>query len=287
MNSLKKGTGSQKNSISKSSVQPQEMGAAPFPVAGVGASAGGLEALKIFLENLSPSTGMAFVIIQHLSPSNESILREILEKKTTMPVIQVEDGVKIQTNHIYVIPPNTCMSIVDGHLTLSPREKGKLFLPIDFFFTNLGRVYQNRAIGIILSGSGSDGTVGAKDIKAEGGITFAQDNSAGFNGLPGSASDAGYIDFVLPPGRIAKDIGDIVKHPYTRLSPSQIREKDEPELRRILIILHNKKGIDFSLYKMATIVRRILRRVALNRKKSIEDYIQLLRENNAEVEQLY
>ena len=287
MNSPKKSTGSENKTVSKKQLQPHELRTAPFPVAGIGASAGGLEALKIFLENLSPATGMAFVIIQHLSPNHESILPELLEKKTTMPVVTVEDGVKLQANHIYVIPPNTCMSIVDGHLALSPREPGKLFLPIDFFFSNLGHVYQNKAIGIILSGSGSDGTVGAKDIKAEGGITFAQDSSAGFSGMPRSAIDAGYIDFVSSPDRIAKDISDIVKHPYTRLSPSQIREEDESELRRILIILHNKKGIDFSLYKMPTIVRRILRRVALNRKQNIEQYIQLLRENNAEVEQLY
>ena len=287
MNSSKKNPGLINKTVSKKSEQPEKTETVPFPVAGIGASAGGLEALKIFLENLSSSTGMAFVIIQHLSPSHQSILPELLEKKTQMPVLTVEDGMRIEANHIYVIPPNTYMSIVDGHLTLSPRERGLLFLPIDFFFKNLGRVYQNKAIGVILSGTGSDGTIGAKDIKGEGGITFAQDNSASFKGMPKSAIDAGYIDFVLSPDRIAKDISDIVKHPYTRLAPSQIEQEDESELRRILIILHNKKGIDFSLYKMATIVRRILRRIALNRMDSLQDYIQLLRTNNSEVEQLY
>ncbi|MEO9004829.1 MAG: CheR family methyltransferase [Ginsengibacter sp.] len=287
MSSSKKNSVKAKKPISKKSGQPHEMGAAPFPVAGIGSSAGGLEALKVFLESLSPATGMAFVIIQHLAPDHQSILPELLEKKTQMPVLTVEDGMKIEANHVYVIPPNTYMSIVDGHLTLSPRNKGTLFLPIDFFLKNLGLIYQNKAIGIILSGSGSDGTIGAKDIKAEGGITFAQDNSAGFSGMPTSAIDAGYVDFILSPDRIAKDLSDIVKHPYTRLSPTQIQQEDDSELRRILIILHNKKGIDFSLYKMATIVRRILRRVALNRKKSLADYSQLLRENTSEVEKLY
>lgn len=266
----------------------EDRGAAPFPIAGIGASAGGLEALRTFLENLPDDTGIAYVIVQHLSPDHESILPELLEKKTAMPVHKVEDRMAINSNNIYVIPPNTYMSIIDGHLTLSPRvNKTGAFLPIDFFFKNLASIYQNKAIGILLSGTGSDGTIGFKDIKAEGGITFAQDDSADFSGMPKSAIDAGFVDFILSPDRIAKELNDILKQPYTALPSINIPPENETELRRVLIILHNKKGVDFSLYKQTTINRRILRRMALNRKKNLEEYAQILREDDAEVNQLY
>ncbi len=266
----------------------EDRGAAPFPIAGIGASAGGLEALRTFLENLPDDTGIAYVIVQHLSPDHESILPELLNKKTSMPVHKVEDRMAINSNNIYVIPPNTYMSIIDGHLTLSPRvNKTGAFLPIDFFFKNLASIYQNKAIGILLSGTGSDGTIGFKDIKAEGGITFAQDDSADFSGMPKSAIDAGFVDFILSPDRIAKELNDILKQPYTALPSINIPPENETELRRVLIILHNKKGVDFSLYKQTTINRRILRRMALNRKKNLEEYAQILREDDAEVNQLY
>ncbi len=277
-----------KEVTSENSAQAHEKGAAPFPVAAIGASAGGLEALRLFLENLPQDTGIAYVIIQHLSPSHESILPELLERKTKMPVHKVEDRMAIHSNNIYVIPPDRYMSIVDGHLTLSPRKnKEGLFLPIDFFFKNLAHVYQNKAIGILLSGTGSDGTDGFKDIKAEGGITFAQDNSASFKGMPKNAIDAGFVDFILPPQQIAKELSDLLKLPYTTLSSAEIELGKEAEFRRILIILHNKKGVDFSLYKQTTINRRIVRRLALNHQKSLEEYTGLLRANHHEVEQLY
>jgi two-component system CheB/CheR fusion protein len=278
----------EKEISSEDSVQTTAKGAAPFPVAAIGASAGGLEALRSFLENLPEDTGIAYVVIQHLSPNHESILPELLERKTRMHVHKVEDGMPLHSNNIYVIPADSYMSILDGHLTLSPRKnKEGLFLPIDFFFKNLAYVYQNKAIGILLSGTGSDGTDGFKEIKAEGGITFAQDNSAQFKGMPKNAIDAGFVDFILSPEQIAKELSDLLKLPYTSLSASDIDLGKEAELRRIFIILHNKKGVDFSLYKQTTISRRILRRLALNHQKSVEEYIALLRANNNEVEQLY
>jgi two-component system, chemotaxis family, CheB/CheR fusion protein len=268
--------------------QQEERAAAPFPVAAIGASAGGLEALRLFLENLPDDTGIAYVIIQHLSPTHESILPELLERKTRMPVHKVEDRMHLHSNNIYVIPQDSYMSILDGHLTLSPRKnKDGLFLPIDFFFKNLASIYQNKAIGILLSGTGSDGTDGFKEIKAEGGITFAQDSSATFKGMPKNAIDAGFVDFILSPQQIAKELSDLLKLPYTTLSTSEIELAKEAELRRILIILHNKMGVDFSLYKQTTINRRILRRLALNHQKSLEEYTILLRTNQNEVEQLY
>jgi two-component system CheB/CheR fusion protein len=278
----------EKEISSEDSVQTTAKGAAPFPVAAIGASAGGLEALRSFLENLPEDTGIAYVVIQHLSPNHESILPELLERKTRMHVHKVEDGMPLHSNNIYVIPADSYMSILDGHLTLSPRKnKEGLFLPIDFFFKNLAYVYQNKAIGILLSGTGSDGTDGFKEIKAEGGITFAQDNSAQFKGMPKNAIDAGFVDFILSPEQIAEELSDLLKLPYTSLSASDIDLGKEAELRRIFIILHNKKGVDFSLYKQTTISRRILRRLALNHQKSVEEYIALLRANNNEVEQLF
>ncbi len=261
---------------------------ASFPVAGIGASAGGVEAIISLLENLPGDTGIAYVVIMHLSSEHESILPDLLAKKSPMPVHKVEDGMKVEMNHVYVIPPDTYMSIVDGHLALYPRDqKGGHFLPIDFFFKGIAQVYQNKAIGILLSGTASDGTSGFEDIKAEGGITFAQDASAQFIGMPKSAIDAGFVDFILPPKLIARELHDILKLPYTSLSHNEINPDNENELRRILIILHHKKGVDFSLYKHTTINRRILRRMALNRKESLEAYSQMLREDLAEINQLY
>jgi two-component system CheB/CheR fusion protein len=260
----------------------------PFPVAAIGASAGGLEAIRKFLNKLPHDTGIGYVIIQHLSPDHESILPELLERETKMPVHQVKNGMAVNVDNIYVIPPDTYMSIVDGHLTLSPRKnKGGIFLPIDFFFKNLALVYQNKAIGILLSGTGSDGTAGVKDIKGEGGITFAQDSSAAFKGMPQSAIDSGFVDFILPAGEIAKELDDILKLPYLSLPVKEIAPENEGEFRKILVLLHNRKGIDFSLYKQATINRRVMRRMTLNRKKSLEDYLQTLRENESELNQLY
>jgi len=288
MKAPKKNSHSRDGKVLSNSEEQTETGAAPFPVAAIGASAGGLEAIKTFLENLPDDTGISYVVVQHLAPNRESILPELLEKKTSMPVHQVKDRMPLEPNQVYVIPPNTYMNIVDGHLTLFPREnKEGIFLPIDFFFKNLAGIYQNKAIGILLSGTGSDGTAGFKEIKAEGGITFAQDDSAAFNGMPRSAVDSGFVDFILPVRQIASELSDILKLPYTSLKGTDLPTPNETDLRRILLILNNRKGVDFSLYKEATINRRIHRRMALSRKKSLADYTQLLRENNKEVDQLY
>ena len=268
--------------------EPFDRGAADFPVAGIGASAGGIEALRTLLEKLPNDTGIAYIIVQHLSPKHESILPELLDKKTSMPVHKVEDGMKIEADNVYVIPSNTYISILDGHLSLTPRDEiSGLFLPIDFFFKKLAFIYQNKAIGILLSGTGADGTEGFRNIKAEGGITFTQDDSAGFTGMSQSAVDAGFVDFILPLEKIADVLDEILRQPYTALPSVDLQPENEAEFRKIIAIIHNKKGIDFSFYKQTTVNRRILRRMALNRKKSLPEYTRLLREDEKEVNQVY
>src|SRR5882757_9428970 len=202
-----------------------------FPIVAIGASAGGLEAISRFLETLSPNLGAAYVIIQHLSPSHQSILPELLERKTLMKVYQVADGMHIHPDCVYVIPPNAYMSIVDSKLTLSPRVKTDGgYHSIDHFLIALADVYQNNAIAVILSGTATDGTEGFRAIKAEGGITFAQDATAKFRGMPDNAASSGHIDFVLPPEKIAAELETLVKLPYAGLRSLEEISIQEQEL---------------------------------------------------------
>jgi len=259
-----------------------------FPVVAIGASSGGLQALSELLENLPNDLGMAYVIIQHLSPNHESILPEILSKRTTMKVHQVTDGIKIEKDNVYVIPPNTFMSVMDSTLTLSERVKSASgYHSIDFFLNALAPVYQAKAVATILSGSGTDGTNGIQSIKAHGGITFAQDESAAFSGMPKTAYNSGFTDFVLPPKRIAEELASIAKDPHGIFTMNEAAEANEIGLKKIHLLLHNKKGVDFSYYKQTTIRRRIMRRVALNKFNNLNDYITFLRENAQEADLLY
>ncbi len=177
-----------------------------FPVVGIGASAGGLEAFRRLLEHLPTDTGLAFILVQHLDPKHESILAEILSRSTSMPVSEVADGIRVEPDHVYVIPRNANMAIKQGALRLLPREETRgQHRPIDFFLRSLAEEKSNRAIGVILSGTASDGTLGLEAIKAEGGITFAQDaKTARYDGMPRSAISAGCVDFELPPNLIAE-----------------------------------------------------------------------------------
>jgi len=187
-----------------------------FPIVGVGASAGGLEAFTQLLQHLPPDTGMAFVLVQHLDPHHDSALPELLARETPMPVLEVADGVQVEPNHIYVIPPNANLAILHGVLHLMPRSEARgAHLSIDYFFRSLAEDHASRAIGIILSGTASDGVFGLKAIKAEGGITFAQDEkSAKYDGMPHAAIAAGCVDFVMTPERIAAELARIARHPY-------------------------------------------------------------------------
>ena len=185
-----------------------------FPIVGIGASAGGLDALTGLLQHLPPDTGMGFVLVQHLDPEHESALTQILSRATSMPVHEVVDNLPVETNHIYVIPPNQALKIAQGTLKLSPRSKSPAPLrTIDFFLESLARDQREFAIGVILSGTASDGTLGLCAIKEEGGITFAQDQSATYDSMPRSAIAAGCVDFVLPQAGIAQELAHIALHP--------------------------------------------------------------------------
>ncbi len=205
------------NSHKKDSVSHSLSQQGEFLVAAVGASAGGVEAFTELLTNLPPDTGMAFVLIQHLDPKHESLLSALLAKKSTMPVVEVRKGMKLEPNHVYVIPPNATMTISDHSLQLEKRiETGGTPMPVDLFMRSLAEQQGNRAIGIILSGLGSDGTLGMAEIQAQGGVTFAQDEgSAKYDSMPRSVIDAGSADYVLPPKSIARELVRIARHPYT------------------------------------------------------------------------
>lgn len=266
-------------------------GSSRFPIVGVGASAGGLEALTQFLTSLPSESGMAFLLVQHLDPRHESRLAELLGRSTTMPVVEATDGLAVRPNHVYVIPPNTNLGVSGGVLRLTPRGPSRSpHLPIDFLFRSLAIDQEQRAIAVVLSGTGSDGTQGVGEVKVQGGITFAQDpGSAAHAGMPNSAVESGCIDFVLPPAEIARRLGTIGNHPY--LAPSAAATVEEPSAeqlyRRILAAVGSATGVDFSLYRDTTIKRRILRRMALHNHESMTEYLERLRTDRGEIDSLY
>ena len=265
----------------------------PLPVVGVGASAGGLEAFQQLISHLPTTTGMAFVFVQHLAPRHESMLTELLSRSTKIPVQEVKEGIKVAPDQIYVIPPNSNMVISDGVLHLMPRRETDLqHLPIDCFLTSLAEDRKGKAIGVILSGTASDGTLGLKAIKAEGGITFAQDQkTAKYDSMPRSAIAAGCVDFILPPEGIAKELARIGRHPY--LIQAMAAETDEAlaaggdEINQILTLVRGSSGDDFTWYKKNTIKRRIRRRMVLHKMDKLAQYVRYLRGNNRELQELY
>lgn len=273
-----------------------------FPVVGVGASAGGLESFTHLLEHLPTDTGMAFVLVQHLDPEYQSALPRILSRSTSMQVREATNSMVVQPNKIYVIPPNVSMSLVQGRLKLTTREHTRMpHFSIDFFFQSLAAEQLESAIGIVFSGSATDGTLGLEAIKAAGGITFAQDSSAKYDSMPRNAIASGCVDYVMPPAAVAKELERISKHPYLtghfpplpNREPSQAEESTSAAktgitgLAKILALMRDKTGVDFSLYKPSTIHRRITRRMVLNRKDSIEDYARLLSTDQKETKALY
>jgi two-component system CheB/CheR fusion protein len=276
-----------KNAKQNSTHQVEES----FPIVGVGASAGGLEAYTQFLKNLPADTDMAFVLVQHQDPTHQSSLPELLTKATKMPVREAQEGMVVQPNHVYVIPPNTSMTIIRGALRLNPRQAGRgPHLPVDSFFISLAEYRKNNAIGVILSGTASDGTLGLKAIKAADGITFAQDEqSAKYDGMPRSAIAAGVVDFILPPEEIAKQIASIGKHPLVKLrkAESELIPEGDTNLHTIFSIIRKTTGVDFTHYKPTTIMRRISRRMLLQKSHTLELYARFLKSNPKEVNALY
>ncbi len=263
-----------------------------FPVVGIGASAGGLDAFKKLLKAIPENSGMAYVLVQHLDPRHESMLPELLQKVTNIPVLEISDDIKVVPDHIYIIPSNKMLVATDGVLQLSPRpakNKNELNLPIDLFFSSLAEVHQTQAIGVVLSGTASDGTRGLKAIKDHGGLTFAQDEaSAQYEGMPHSAAQAGVVDFILPPEEIPLKLLDIVGHINRSDEELQNIPVHEDEIfKQIIALLRIRKGTDFTWYKQTTIRRRILRRMALNKNEEPAAYLKFLREHKTEQDILY
>ncbi len=266
---------------------------APFPVVGVAASAGGLEAFTQLLGHLPTNTGMAFVLIQHLSPDHESLLTEILTKATPLPVRKVQNGMTVEPNQVYVIPPNTKMILSGGILQLSPREKvfGK-YMPGDAFFASLAADCGYKAIAVVLSGADGDGSLGLKAIKAAGGVTFAQcEDTAKFDSMPNTAIATGNVDFVLPPAKIAEELANLSRNPMLAcllpLVSSEASLEPKAALGTIFALLRSTTGVDFSCYKPNTLDRRIQRRMLLYKLEQLEDYAAYLQAHPAEVKALY
>jgi two-component system, chemotaxis family, CheB/CheR fusion protein len=270
---------------------PQQTdGPLSFPVVGIGASAGGYEAFAQLLENLPAEPEMAFVLVQHLDPKHASSLTELLSKSSKMPVRQVTSGTPVEINRVYVIPPNSDLIIRQNLLQLSPRvERAVPHMPVDYFLRSLADDRKSQAIGVILSGTGSDGTLGLRAIKAEGGITFAQDKSARYDGMPTSASQSGCVDFVLPPKEIAEALVQIGAHPYLNHEPPKEADGQRPEdgMLELFQILKKASGVDFTNYKYGTLQRRIQRRMVVHHLEKLKDYVKLLRNNQTEAESLY
>jgi two-component system CheB/CheR fusion protein len=282
-----------KKSKSKSAItDPLQATLSHFPVVAIGASAGGLEAMMELLNFLPPDTGMAFIYVQHLSPDHKSMLTEILSKKTSMIVQEIDDMDKIKPNNVFVIPYNKGIEVTDGHIKLIPRSDSSAAISIDILFSSLAEAQKERVIGIILSGSASDGTIGVRAIKQEGGLTFAQDDTAKFTSMPHSAIAAGMVDFILSPKEIALELARLSKHPLIKTIGVKNGEEDlidnrNPDLKSILNQLHKVTGVDFSAYKMNTIKRRIIRRMLLYKISSLKEYAKLLTQKNEEIGILY
>jgi len=255
---------------------------------GVGASAGGLEAFTELLTHLPPATGMAFVFVEHLDAHHESALPELLSVKTRMPVLLVERDTRLAPDHVYVIPPNTLMPIRNRTLTLdarpAPPEKLR---PIDALFNSLAEEFGFNSIGVVLSGTATDGTFGLKTIKAEGGITFAQNDTAKFDSMPRSAISAGVVDFVLSPRRIAEELAVIATRAQHLRKAEGEPAGEGTTLHRLLLLLRNHTGVDFAQYKQPTILRRLNRRMVVRRSESLEQYWELLKKESEEVQVLF
>ncbi|MDO9198763.1 chemotaxis protein CheB [Rhodoferax sp.] len=264
----------------------------PFPIVGIGASAGGLVALEQFLSNVPLDSGMAFVIVQHLDPHREGMLVELLQRHTSMPIVEATDQAQVEPDHVYVIPPGRDLSVLNGVLhLLEPPEPRGLRLPIDFFFKSLADDRQQNSMGVILSGMGSDGTLGLRAIRHAAGACFVQTPAeAQFDSMPRSAIDAGVADVVAPadelPGKILAYVGRVQLGAPAE-TEAEVDQKDNGFLDKVILLLRAQTGHDFSLYKKSTISRRIERRMGLHQLARISDYLRYLRENPAESELLF
>ena len=278
-------------SDSASAAAPAERsrsGDAPTAVVGIGASAGGIEAFTALLKEMPLDTGLAFVFVQHLAPTHTSMLAEILQRATRMRVLEVHDEPVVERNCVYVIPPARVMTIKGGRLALTARGQAPHH-PVDDFFDSLATTQRHRAIGVVLSGTATDGTAGLAAIKAAGGISMAQDSSALYDGMPRSAIASGHVDFVLPPAGIARELARIARHPYVVGASEEAtgRAAELDHIDQILLVLRHGTGVDFSQYKSNTLHRRIRRRMALLKIAGAAEYARFLKSNPGEVDALY
>ncbi|WP_202799969.1 chemotaxis protein CheB [Schlesneria paludicola] len=260
-------------------------------IVGIGASAGGLEALELFFKSVPVASGFAFVVVQHLDPTHKAALVQLIQRSTPMPVVEIEDQMRVEKDHIYVIPPNRDLSIFSGRLhLLEPAERRGLRLPIDFFFRSLAQDQKERSVGVILSGMGSDGTLGLRAIKEMGGTVFAQaPGSAKFDSMPRSAIDAGFCDVIAAAEELGPKLVAVLRHlPGSRNSADlSVRDADRVGLDKVIVLLREQTGQDFSQYKKTTIYRRIERRMGLHQLIGINDYVRYLRNNPQEVTLLF
>ncbi|MFD0764646.1 chemotaxis protein CheB [Mucilaginibacter lutimaris] len=264
-----------------------------FPVVGIGASAGGLEAIREFVQAIPEKSGMAYVFVQHLNPEHPSALAEIVGKLAKIPVKSITDDIDLDTDHFYIVPENKIVTTVDGKLKLSPLDKERHTVKvIDLFFSSLAVVHQSFAVGVVLSGTLNDGTLGLQVIKAYGGITFAQDEvSATYTGMPKNAVNSGAVDFIMAPAQIVQQLLTINNPFHTdatlAVSESTTNQKDEDIYKQLLTVLRVRKNVDFGYYKSSTLKRRIMRRMALNNIEKPAEYLIFLRENRREQDDLY
>jgi len=263
---------------------------AAFPIVGIGASAGGLEALELFLRHVPVGSGLAFVIVQHLDPTHKGIMSELLQRATDMRVVQVKDRTRVRANCVYVIPPNKDMSILRGVLyLLEPAAPRGLRLPIDYFFRSLAQDQQEHSIGVILSGMGSDGTLGLRAIKEKAGVALVQDPAtAKFDSMPRSAIGAGLADIVAPVNELPEKIlAYLQRTPLIARTEAELEDKTQSAIEKVIVLLRAHTGHDFSLYKRNTLYRRIERRMGIHQIAKMATYVRYLQENSQELDLLF
>jgi len=264
--------------------------AGTFPIVGIGSSAGGLEALEQFLGHVPERSGMAFVIVQHLDPTHKGIMSELLQRVTSMQVRQVKDRTQVKPDCVYVIPPNKDMSVLHGVLHLFPPSAPRgLRLAIDFFFRSLALDQEEHSIGVILSGMGSDGTLGLRAIKEKAGVVLVQEpGTAKFDGMPRSAVDAGLADIVAPAEELPEKILAYLKRtPLIARKAVDAEDKSQSALEKAVILLREHTGHDFTHYKQTTLYRRIERRMGIHQIHKMAAYVRYLQENSQELDLLF
>jgi two-component system CheB/CheR fusion protein len=279
------------NSLKKVKQEKKPKEVKSFPIVGIGASAGGLETLNAFFSIMPPDSNMAFVVIQHLSPKHKSIMASIVNKHTRMTVEQIEDGTKLEPNQVYLNPPGKNVAIFNSRLhLLEPLKTNSINMPVDFFFRSLSQDRGEKAIGIILSGTASDGTLGIKEIKGGGGLVMVQQpDTAKYDGMPKSAIETGLVDFILPVEKMPETLIHYVKHPFLEsLDKIKLAEPStKNHIQKIFALIRNGTGHDFSHYKANTIARRVERRLAVHQITSLSDYVLYLQNNPAEINVLF